>query len=781
MTTIFLYVLLYFFIWFHNSLSIAVDTISLGLPLCGDHTISSKGGIFELGFFKPGVQEKYYIGIWYKQLPEKTVVWVANRETPVQNKYSSQLKIGQDGNLVILNRFERPIWSTDISSIGINNTVAELRDTGNLVLRDGSDSSAIIWQSFDNPTHTWLPKAWLGRNKVTRETQRLISWKNHDDPAPGMFSLGIDPNGIDQYVLLWNGSVVYWRSGVWNGQYFNGLPEMGSKDMMNFSFVETKNRSYFTYNPLNRSILTRSVLDFSGQMKQCLWLESSRKWNYIWLQPIDQCEVYSICGTFGVCSKNSEPFCSCLSGFQPRYREDWNLSNWSGGCARKTHFECGDNSSDNGQKSGFFMIPNMELPINSHSLTVKSHKECESSCLSSCSCTAFAYYNGCSLWNGDLINLQQLSKGEGKDLYLRLAATELRDLGRKKGEMTGATIGAVIGSASTLTVITILLVWRYIRHQQITSLKVVQGSLVSFSYRELQIITKNFSEKLGRRSFGSVFKGSLPDSTSVAVKKLEGLKQGEKQFRVEVSTIGAIQHINLIRLHGFCSQGMNRMLVYDYMPNSSLDTHLFEKNSETVDWNIRYQIALGTARGLAYLHEKCRECIIHCDIKPENVLLDAAFCPKVADFGMAKLIGREYNRVLTSIRGTIGYLAPEWISGVAITSKADVYSFGMMLFEIISGKRNSEKLGDGESAFFPCWAVGKIAKGEVLALLDYRLDGNANMEELMRASRVAYWCIQDDENDRPAMGNVVQILEGLIDVNMPPIPRSIRILIDNSS
>ncbi|KAJ8628389.1 hypothetical protein MRB53_021696 [Persea americana] len=526
MTAIFLYVLLYFFICFHNSLSIAVDTISLGLPLSGDHTISSKGGIFELVFFKPGVQEKYYIGIWYKQLPEKTVVWVANRETPVQNKYSSQLKIGQDGNLVILNQFERPIWSTDISSIGINNTVAELRDTGNLVLRDGSDSSAIIWQSFDNPTHTWLPKAWLGRNKVTGETKRLISWKNHDDPAPGMFSLGIDPNGTDQYVLLWNGSVVYWRSGVWNGQYFNGLPEMGSKDMMNFSFVETKNRSYFTYNPLNRSILTRSVLDFSGQMKQCLWLASSRQWNYIWLQPVDQCEVYSICGTFGVCSKNTEPFCSCLSGFQP-----------------------------------------------------------------SCSCTAFAYYNGCYLWNGDLINLQQLSKGEGRDLYLRLSATDLRDLGRKKGGMTGATI----------------------------------------------------------------------------------------------------------------------------------------------------------------------------------------------DFGMAKLIGREYSRVLTSIRGTIGYLAPEWISGVAITSKADVYSFGMMLFEIISGKRNSEKLGDGESAFFPCWAVGKIAKGEVLALLDYRLDGNANMEELMRASRVAYWCIQDDENDRPAMGNVVQALEGLIDVNMPPIPRSIRILIDNSS
>ena len=179
------------------------------------------------------------------------------------------------------------------------------------------------------------------------------------------------------------------------------------------------------------------------------------------------------------------------------------------------------------------------------------------------------------------------------------------------------------------------------------------------------------------------------------------------------------------------------------------------KRIQRIDWNIRYQIALGTARGLAYLHEKCRDCIIHCDIKPENVLLDATFCPKVADFGMAKLIGREQSRVLTSIRGTIGYLAPEWISGVAITSKANVYSFGMMLFEIISRKRNSEKLGDGESAFFPCWAMGKIAEGEVLALLVYPLDGNANMEELMRASKVAYWCIQDEENDSPAMGNVV--------------------------
>ena len=135
------------------------------------------------------------------------------------------------------------------------------------------------------------------------------------------------------------------------------------------------------------------------------------------------------------------------------------------------------------------------------------------------------------------------------------------------------------------------------------------------------------------------------------------------------------------KLRGFCSKGTKRLLVYDYMSNGSLDSLLFnESNSNVLDWKTRYQIALGTARGLVYLHEKCRECIIHCDIKPENILLDAELCPKVADFGLAKLVGRDFSRVLTTMRGTKGYLASEWIAGVAVTSKADVYSYGMMAF-----------------------------------------------------------------------------------------------------
>jgi serine/threonine protein kinase len=302
----------------------------------------------------------------------------------------------------------------------------------------------------------------------------------------------------------------------------------------------------------------------------------------------------------------------------------------------------------------------------------------------------------------------------------------------------------------------------------------------------MQSVTKNFSEKLGGGAFGSVFKGSLPDApaTLVAVKKREGFRQGEKQFRAEGSTIGTIQHVNLIRLLGFCSEGTRRLLVYEHMPNGSLDRHLFGSSSShgvVLSWETRYQIALGIARGLDYLHEKCRDCIIHCDIKPENILLDDAFAVKVADFGLAKLMGRDFSRVLTTMRGTVGYLAPEWISGTAITAKADVFSYGMLMFEIVSGRRNVEQRQDGTVDFFPSTAVSRLLDGDIKSAVDGRLGGHADMDEVERACKVACWCVQDDEGARPSMGMVVQVLEGLVDVIVPPIPRSLKLLGDPSN
>ncbi|VAH85265.1 unnamed protein product [Triticum turgidum subsp. durum] len=320
----------------------------------------------------------------------------------------------------------------------------------------------------------------------------------------------------------------------------------------------------------------------------------------------------------------------------------------------------------------------------------------------------------------------------------------------------------------------LVLLWRSKRKLFIKRLVNSSNGLTIFSNAQIKKATGNFSEKLGEGGFGCVFKGALPGTSLVAVKKLKDLGQGEKQFRAEVQTIGMIQHINLVHLFGYCAEGSKRLLVYEYMENGSLNSHLFSKHSVKLIWEIRYRIALGAARGLAYLHEECKDCIIHCDMKPDNVLLDAHFCPKIADFGMAKLLGRDFSRALTTMRGTIGYLAPEWISGLPITRKSDVYSYGMMLLEIISGRRNSEKIKEGKFTYFPIFAALKVNEGDIMCLLDSGLEGDMDVEQLGRACRVACWCIQDAEDHRPTMGQVVYMLEGVLDVEIPPVPRSLQ-------
>uniref|UniRef100_A0A1D1ZBF3 Receptor-like serine/threonine-protein kinase n=1 Tax=Anthurium amnicola TaxID=1678845 RepID=A0A1D1ZBF3_9ARAE len=776
---------LFFFLSFQTQLSDAVDALYYGQSLSANQTLISRNRVFELGFFTPGKSQNYYVGIRYHNNPQ-TILWVANREKPVSNPVHAVLKLSKHGQLVLLSTPKVPVWSSNSNPKTSNSLVAVLLDTGNLVLRNGSIQSDVSWQSFDHPTDTLLPGQWLGFNRSAGKNWFLTSWRNAEDPAAGIFSLKLDPTGTSQFFLLRESAQRYWGSGLWDGNksVFSNVPEMAVKFDFTYLNIRSSDANYFMYLESESPYLTMMKLDTSGQMKWQQRLNDTQNWLVYATFPRDPCDVPSVCGSFGACSPFQSSPCECLHGFSPSSKIDWSLGDRSGGCVRKTRLQCAGNDSTNVQKDGFLLIPNIQLPNNSTTLVIlQSAEECEQACLDDCLCTAYSYYRQCVVWERDLKNLKKLpgtaqhEDGKPGDLYLRLAKSEIPV---HRGKARNARLPIVIGSIAVFAVLcaVLALIWRCRRKRSTGAMEATEGFLVAFRYKDLKRATKNFSEKLGKGGFGSVYKGILPDSSVVAVKKLDGPGQKDKQFRMEVGTMAAVQHVNVVRLRGFCSEGTKRLLVYDFLPNCSLDCFLFPKSSETLDWSKRYQIALGVATGLAYLHEKCRDCIIHCDIKPENILLDEDLSPKVADFGMAKLIGRDFSRVLTSMRGTFGYVAPEWISGEPITPKADVFSFGMTLFEIISGRRNNQASEDGTFSF-PGWAERELSEVEAPSTSENDSMLHTNIEEFRRACRVACWCIQDCESNRPSMGQVVQMLEGVLEVKVPPIPDLLQNLIES--
>ncbi|CAO2185349.1 unnamed protein product [Urochloa humidicola] len=292
-----------------------------------------------------------------------------------------------------------------------------------------------------------------------------------------------------------------------------------------------------------------------------------------------------------------------------------------------------------------------------------------------------------------------------------------------------------------------------------------------YAYTDIIAITGHFRDKLGRGGYGSVYKGVLlPGNVHVAVKMLENSSCNGEDFISEVSTIGRIHHVNVVRLVGFCSEEMRRALLYEYMPNGSLDKYIFS-SEKTFSWDKLNEIALGIARGINYLHQGCDMQIVHFDIKPNNILLDNNFVPKVADFGLAKLCPKDNSFVpMSAMRGTIGYIAPEMISRCfgAISNKSDVYSFGMLLLEMAGGRRNADpNAGSSSQAYYPSWVYSQLTGQEVGEISDA-----ADMHELEKQMCiVGLWCIQMRSHDRPTMSEVIEMLEAGIDgLEMPPRP-----------
>ncbi|PQQ09497.1 G-type lectin S-receptor-like serine/threonine-protein kinase [Prunus yedoensis var. nudiflora] len=432
--------------------SMASNTISPGQSLSGNQTITSPGGIFELGFFTPGNSQNHYIGIWYKNL-QKAVVWVANRNQPVSDPSSSALHLFQNGNLTLLNQSKSAVWSTHDHSLPVfsNSTKAMLLDNGNFVITDAFNSSVIIWQSFDHPTDTWLPGGKLGYNKVTNEKLTLTPWRSPENPAPGIFSLEIQQNGTS-FLLLYNGSIMYWTTGPWTGKIFTNVPEIQLNHYVtNVTYVSNEMGSYVSYAAVNPNVFIRYVLDISGQFKAYKWGKDFPEGNSIWLRPSEHCEVYGFCGASSICNQQQVHLCDCLEGFQPKSPKYWELADHTDGCVRKVPLQC---SAGNGGNDTFVVVPDVRFPENSKTLAAENINECRSACLRNCSCTAFAYDNGCLVWTGDLFNVQQLTLDAqvGKVLHLRIAASEAIGV-KKESKTLWIVIGVLGGFVAVLLII----------------------------------------------------------------------------------------------------------------------------------------------------------------------------------------------------------------------------------------------------------------------------------------------------------------------------------------
>lgn len=729
----------------------------------------STRGNFRFGFHPDGKDGLYVLAISIADNEDKTLVWTAGENGGIRVSDKASFDFQIDGNLVLRNGTNTVVWQTNTANRSIVSAV--MRDNGNFVVKNSSSSS--VWESFANPTDTLL----VDQNFTVGQSLHMYP-----------YSFTLEPSG--NFTLKWRNNITYWSQGALNGSRAY-LDNQGIFTLSNSSGdrLWTAYSSDYTDSFIT---LRRTRLESDGNLRSYGLVNRSGTWQLGWSAIEDQCQVYGWCGNFGVCVYNdTSPYCICPSAdFVPMDPNDPTQ-----GCRRQQDLVgCINQSMVVLNHTRFFSYP-PESDSKSDIYYLGIH-DCEQNyCLRNPLCVASTVMADgssiCRIKSENFISAYQSAAlpstsyvkvcGQGHPLAPPPPAIRTVD-SSKVSAIVIAT--AVVVPIIALITIQICLWWILCRNNtrfrfgqlpaQYTLLEYASGTPVQFSYKELQYSTRKFSEKLGSGGFGTVYKGELPNKAIVAVKRLEGIEQGERQFHMEVATISSTHHLNLVRLIGFCSEGRHRLLVYEFMKNSSLDTFLFasSEQSRMLDWDKRFGIALGTARGVTYLHEECRDCIVHCDIKPENILLDDNFNAKVSDFGLSKLINHKghHKRTLTTVQGTRGYLAPEWLANLPISTKSDVYSYGMVLLEIISSRRNFDTMTSRRKKF-SVWAFEEFERENILNITDEKLGRDINIDQVKRALQVSFWCIQEQPSQRPTMGKVVQMLEGILPIDKPPAPK----------
>lgn len=675
----------------------------------------------------------------------------------------------KDGNLILRDFDGSLVWSTNTSDsrvVGLN-----LAETGNMVLFDAMGKT--VWESFEHPTDTLL----LGQS--LRQGKRLTSDSLATNWTQGQFYLTVLDNGLYAFIEADPPQLYYQRRFNITDAIVQPNMNISSDGAKNYttyiSFLKGSLSAFVSFNNTDINLFDISLpspssaqfmsLENDGHLRVYRWDGTSWKPQADVLHvDLDDCAYPTVCGDYGICSEGQ---CSCPSrnsGDEDQFFRQLDNRQPNMGCSLAIPLSC-----DLTQYQQLLPLPNV-MYFNLGQNWTTDEYSCKEACLKACSCkAAFFKYNNVS--NGScylmpklfsLMNYQPEVVGYNLSAYIKVQMLPPPPRSKQLNPLV-YHVGAPIIVA--VICIIILIIRRIMKRKMDDDdpFKGLAGMPTRFSYKQLREATNNFSKKLGQGGFGPVYEGKL-GNVKIAVKCLRDIGHGKEEFMAEVITIGSIHHINLVRLIGYCSDKFHRLLVYEHMTNGSLDKWIFRKNPRgTLSWATRYKIILDIAKGLAYLHEECRQKIAHLDIKPGNILLDDKFNAKISDFGLAKLIDRDESHVMTKIRGTRGYLAPEWLSST-ITEKADIYSFGVVVLEIVSGRKNLDNNQPEASNNLINLLQEKIKVGQVLDILDNQNEEiQLHGEEMIEVIKLAVWCLQRDCSKRPAMSQVVKVLEGAID------------------
>uniref|UniRef100_A0A6N2KY96 Receptor-like serine/threonine-protein kinase n=1 Tax=Salix viminalis TaxID=40686 RepID=A0A6N2KY96_SALVM len=745
-------------IFFSSSSSSTVDRSSRASSLSVEHAddvLTSRNGIFSSGFFPVG-DNAYCFAVWFSEPDSegnRTIVWMANRDQPVNGR-KSELSVLKSGNTL----FQNPLC------------FSKLDEYGNLILQN---SEVVLWQSFDSPTDTLLPQQLLTTD------MKLVSSRSQGNFSSGFYKLYFGDDNVLR--LLYGGPEisVYWPDpelksceagrSTYNSSRIAFLDPLGyfsSSDNFNFTSAD--------YGERVQRILK---LDFDGNIRLYSRNSGMEKWTVSWQAMSQPCRIHGTCGPNSICSYVAHlgRKCSCLQGFKIRDRTDLSL-----GCVQEFNLTCTRN------ETGFLKLSHVEFFGYDYGFFPNYTIEmCENLCLQTCDCKGFQFkfvkHNHpdnipyCYL-KIQLLNGHHSPNFQG-DLYLKVpkktlpfqetgldcSSTVVKQMKRtytknpENASQKFVVRFAIVFGAVELGVIFVVGCCFLRAHQNSSAgthsyYRMVTG-FGKFTLSELKKATRGFSEEIGRGAGGVVYKGVLSDHRIAAIKRLnDASDQGEAEFQAEVSTIGKLNHINLTEMWGYCAEGKHRLLVYRYMEHGSLAEQL---SSNALSWEKRFEIAVGTAKGLAYLHEECLEWVLHCDVKPQNILLDSNYQPKVSDFGLSWPLkrGGPANKSFSKMRGTRGYMAPEWVSNLTITSKVDVYSYGMVLLEMISGKGPTEEI---ENRRVVRWVREKMKQATGMSswiemIMDPKLDGKYDKFRVEILFEVALKCVAEDKDARPTM------------------------------